>query len=373
MKKIISRHLSKHRLSRGLKQISASYLARSFRSKNSRRLLIFHDPNRISFSQVYPFIFYEDKLFEQYSIEVRCQPFSDLIEGKVGQLPQADIILLQPWFTTPPDDLKRAFDTINNHNPHAELSFMDSYAHNDLRLAKYFPDDLKFYLKKSLFKDLDNYLKPRRGDTNLNEYYSDLYEVPATLIDFKTPKEILPKLRLSPNFFTAPHFLEQFGNSVPPQKGRPLDVHARLGSRGSPWYQAMRENSIKTIRSIPNVIISGETGIAFPKYMEELRNARLCFSPFGYGELCWRDIEAIQTGATLIKQNMDHLQTLPNLYEADVTYLPIKWDFSDLEEVVQKALTDIALREHLANEAYQRIAHYINEDKFISDVSFLFE
>jgi hypothetical protein len=366
--------LVRNRLTRGLKCSAARYLARPFAHKDSRRMVIFHHPSRISYSQIYPFLLHQKEIWDRYGVEIRCHPFQDLQAGKIGYLAQADIVLLQPWFTVDPHEVRAACDQIGRHSPQAELSFLDSYAHNDLRLARYLPDTFRFYLKKSLFKAREDYLKVYRGDTNLNQYYSDLYGLPAEPVDFQVPDDVIAKLRLSPNFFTAPHLMETFGAKVPPpQKGRTLDVQTRLGFRGSPWYQGMREASLKAIHSIPDITLSPGGKLSHDDYMAEMRNARLCFSPFGYGELCWRDIEAIQAGAVIIKQDMSHLDTMPGLYEPGVTYLPVKWDFSDLQEVVQTALQDEDLRTRLTQEAYRRVTDYISRSTFVADTGFLFE
>ena len=67
--------------------------------------------------------------------------------------------------------------------------------------------------------------------------------------------------------------------------------------------------------------------IAQMRFLEEMRQSKLCWSPFGYGELCWRDIEAYMTGAVLIKPDVSHLGSLPDLYRPHETYLPVRWDF----------------------------------------------
>ena len=70
---------------------------------------------------------------------------------------------------------------------------------------------------------------------------------------------------------------------------------------------------------------------------------------------------------------MSHLDTLPDIYRAEETYLPVKWDFSDLEEVVAWALDDEALCRHLTQNAYRAIADYVRRDRFVDDVAFLFQ
>jgi hypothetical protein len=146
--------LVRNRLTRGLKCSAARYLARPFAHKDSRRMVIFHHPSRISYSQIYPFLLHQKEIWDRYGVEIRCHPFQDLQAGKIGYLAQADIVLLQPWFTVDPHEVRAACDQIGRHSPQAELSFLDSYAHNDLRLARYLPDTFRFYLKKSLFNTI---------------------------------------------------------------------------------------------------------------------------------------------------------------------------------------------------------------------------
>ena len=74
------------------------------------------------------------------------------------------------------------------------------------------------------------------------------------------------------------------------------------------------------------------------RFLAELRAAKLCFSPFGYGEICWRDIEAIACGAVLVKPDMAHLITRPDLYEDGVTYVACRWDYADLAEAMGAAV-----------------------------------
>lgn len=364
----------KYRVAQGRRQLAAAYMARPFGWGGSvRNVLIAHHPKRISYSQIYPFFHYARGFRARYGVRFRAVPFNDLLTRGKGLLGRADTLLLQPWFTATPDEVRAACAAARAANPNMAISFLDSYAHNDLRMARHLPETLQFYVKKSLFKAPRDYLKAYRGDTNLNEYYSDLAGLSAEPVEFNVPEAILPKLRLCPNFFTAPHLIETFDAAAPPpQEGRHLDVQSRLRADGSPWYNAMRRNAIDAINVVEGISISPEGKLGFDAFMEEMRAAKLCFSPFGYGELCWRDIEAIQAGAVMVKQSMNHLDTKPDLYEAGETYLPVKWDCSDLEEVLRGALEDDALRHRIAQTAYRRIADYIQQERFVDDMGFLF-
>ena len=48
--------------------------------------------------------------------------------------------------------------------------------------------------------------------------------------------------------------------------------------------------------------------------MRELAQCGICFSPFGYGEVCWRDDEAVYSGALLINPGMSHMVTEPDVF-----------------------------------------------------------
>ena len=108
-----------------------------------------------------------------------------------------------------------------------------------------------------------------------------------------------------------------------------------------------------------------EGRVSRKEYMRELFNAKLCFSPFGYGEMCWRDIEAILAGAVLIKPRMDHLETLPELYDPGVTYLPSRWDFTDLADIVENAGKDLEALEVIAMEATNRVTNFLKAQQFV--------
>ena len=56
----------------------------------------------------------------------------------------------------------------------------------------------------------------------------------------------------------------------------------------------------------------------------------------------------------MIKQNMNHLETWPNLWIENKTYLPFEWDFSDFEEKIDFIFSNPEKMVELANHA-QRI------------------
>lgn len=72
-------------------------------------------------------------------------------------------------------------------------------------------------------------------------------------------------------------------------------------------------------------------------YQRELSWSQACLSPFGWGEVCFRDSEAIRAGAVLVKPSMKHLETWPDLYSPDKA-VSIDWAGSRLVQTVAEVL-----------------------------------
>ncbi len=110
--------------------------------------------------------------------------------------------------------------------------------------------------------------------------------------------------------------------------------------------------------------------LSFHKYLNEVDNYSAFISPFGWGEICFRDFEAILFGKVLIKPNCDHIDTWPNIYEKNM-YLPINWKLDNFDEVIQKSLEEEAIETvNFARLRYRSSLQQINTrvDKIIREV-----
>lgn len=99
-----------------------------------------------------------------------------------------------------------------------------------------------------------------------------------------------------------------------------------------------------------------------------MRRCRLVFSPFGWGELCLRDYEAICSGCLLLKPDIAHLRTSPDVFVPGETYVPIRWDLSDLGEACEKYLSDEKTAASMARAAQDRLSRYYEHGGFVADV-----
>ena len=347
---------------------------RSFSAAARKRVLLLSEPGHIPQSQTFPFHFYQPELFARWQhqlIELPTKVFEAAPERAPGN---ADIVCVQTWFDLTPARCDALFQAIRSCNPSAKIVFLDSFAPTDLRLATMLDPHIDLYVKKHVFKDRTRYGQPTHGDTNLVDYYGKLYGLDYAEQNYAIPPGFLDKLVVGPSFCTAPRLLPQFFDRAAARKLTPrFDIQARLAVQGTDWYQSMRGQAVSMIDGLDQYSVLSRNGINQRQYMRELRESRLCFSPFGYGEVCWRDYEAILSGALLIKPDMSHIETAPDIFRANETYIPVAWDFSDLAEVMAWWLAHPNESEKIARQAYQVLHEHARQAKFVEQMSRVFE
>ena len=84
------------------------------------------------------------------------------------------------------------------------------------------------------------------------------------------------------------------------------------------------------------VIAAGgdDARVPLPVFQEEMERAKIGFSPFGWGEVTDRDFHIVNSGALLMKPDMSHLRTEPDIYRDGETYVAVRGDLADVEEKV---------------------------------------
>lgn len=207
------------------------------------------------------------------------------------------------------------------------------------------------YFKKQLLKNREDYCREVYGARTFCEYYHDMLHLEDETISKRhyepADKQYLFKLRIAWNVGIGDLYARGWKHLLPwvikpkfksPSSNRSLDIQYR-GSGYSPIAGYPRTRSKELLLEMKGQVLMSDITKRIPKseFIKEGQDSKSILSPFGWGEICGRDFEAFVYGACMIKQDMSHCETYPDAYQPYVTYVPLKWDFSDFKEKISKA------------------------------------
>lgn len=333
-------------------------LNRPFSKRTSCRVLLAYQNDMLAYPQFASFLNATER-FVDCRIEFRATPYKKLAADRLPD--DLDAIFIQSSYEPAVGELENLMNALKLRLPDLEIAYFDWFAPADIRFAARVDPWVSHYVKKSLLRDRSAYLRTGLGHSNLSDFFSARFGTENPPGEWKIPASILPKLSVGPSFSTSPDLVHYFQQTRPPAaRSRSIDIHARLATSGTPWYSAMRGEAAAVVaRDFQDLNVASEGFVPKSKYMRELRRSKLCFSPFGYGEVCWRDFEAVAVGTVLVKPDMSHLETEPDIYRPFETYVPVRWDLSDLNERVRRALADPEGTRRMALRAFDVVRDHL--------------
>lgn len=247
-------------------------------------------------------------------------------------------------------------------------------------------DFVDVFLKKQVLKDKRYYTEKHSG--NDLRIWLNNQKLKTDITEFKPcPKDQLHKVKLGwniglndyryfgykmgrlSNYLSYYLYPTRFSKVT---KERPFD----LTFRGSIHHEKDLKNTISYQRNrvlelfdSMNMNIASGPAISKFRYWQEMRKAKLSISPFGWGEICYRDFETFIAGAILVKPSMEHLKTYPQLFIPQETYIPLRWDMEDLEEKLDFAIAQYSYYQQIAENGQERYRSAINDgDSFIHSI-----
>jgi hypothetical protein len=307
------------------------------------------------------------------------------------------ILIMERWFQhrDPRDLSPEDADLMEKlRNKYQTIYFMNGQPEagtNRLELLPYV--DKLFY--KSIFSDPQNYLRDLYAKNLFADYYHQKYGVTDLHPGFHpqpAPAAAeIQKIGLSWNIGLGAYprrrwpqrtgvFLARAGfpglgrlfktglPHPPPDFSAPartIAVHGRIDPVSSESIAYQRRLYLEKIKGDPRFI----TGMVSERqYYEELFDSKIVLSPFGWGEVCFRDFEAIISGALLFKPDMSHLKTWPDVYIPFETYIPLSWDGTDIKEKTETYLANDGERKRIAENAWEQYRSALKdpEDRFSS-------
>lgn len=154
------------------------------------------------------------------------------------------------------------------------------------------------------------------------------------------PEAALARIRLGYNWLFHPHLdalasASEEGGSAP----RDIDVFFAGTMAYARWHIGWhRGRAARVLERMPGRVIVGR-GRPFPQpeYRRLLWRSRIVVSPWGFGETCIRDVEALLAGCILVKPATRFCETWPDYHRA-ANCLWCRPDFADAPAVVGRAL-----------------------------------
>lgn len=112
-----------------------------------------------------------------------------------------------------------------------------------------------------------------------------------------------------------------------------------FGIRNDLYYSRHRKRSLDELDKLDGTYNVVSNRLLPEDYNIALRKSKCAVSPFGMGEICFRDFETWNMGCILIKPFMDNVITYPNPYIDRETYFACNNNWDDLNEIIHVVLS----------------------------------
>jgi hypothetical protein len=289
-----------------------------------------------------------------------------LTDAGAPDLADCDILILEA----------RAFGEMRNHAQATVLDFAEKlgrrvrvvWADNYDSTGQVFAEILPLvqgYWKSQILAEPNQYKTPFYGGRTFTDYYHREFHVSDDVPQYSatvTDDHLLGRMAVSWNMGLSDHgrlarwtewlyrhshqtvFARSPVGFESAASARNLPLSARFGA--SYGRRTIGFQRAELLRQLAGRISA--TRISRTAYRRELRTARAVLSPYGWGEICLRDFETLIAGAALVKPDMSHVATWPNWYLPRQTYLPVRWDLSDMDAVLDEIVTRPALAMEIA-------------------------
>lgn len=361
------RHLIKRSLKFRVMEPARALMDHAIASVSSRPVtrvsVVSDDLVYTSEQQIAPLCDYRDALRAQLGVVVARSLVGDALSIGSAQLRGSHAILLKLAYHTPAREVLAIARALRERaGASAKLIYLDGDDDPCVQWPELLPL-VDLYVKKQIFADAAEYERDRIGKTNLTDYAARTFgrSFAGDRVPFSRgvdPSQV-HKITLGWNL-ALDRKIRALRRTVVSAHPKDIDVSCRANLDPSIWIHPFREPVARILRSLDGEyrVLTPENRVSQDEYYLEMRRSRICVSPFGYGEICWRDFEAILCGCLLVKPDVGHLRTEPDLFLPLETYVPVRWDFADLEEVLRHYLTHPEERERICRQALERLLAY---------------
>ena len=345
-------------------------------ARETRRFLLVTDGGaQTSDMQYDPLKRSADAIRRRFGVVFRPMMLQEAMALSPAALARFAVVGLKLSFRTTADDATRIAE-----------SFRDKLDGGPTRLVYYDGDDdsciqwpavlrvADLYVKKHVFRDLADYQNSYLGKSNLTDYvarqFGTSFESNMIPRSGVPAMEDLSKLHLGWNIGLDDKIANLYRMlQTAPAVEKDNDIVCRASVPATDWLFPLRDAAGKALEPLASRyrVLVPTHRVPQDQYYAEMRRSRICVSPLGYGEICWRDFETILCGCLMIKPDMGHIRTEPDIFIEGETYVPIRWDYADLVEKCEYYLEHEDERRRIADRAFEVLTAYYRSEQFLDN------
>jgi Glycosyl transferases group 1 len=340
-------------------------------------LLIGGTEDSIVAAQREPFADERHLLKRQFGINLKSVRAETLAEIQAGcKTDNSDVVFLFPSWRESASEIDRVVREIRDEKPQRKLIFVDPFAQTSSNFFQVLPY-VDLFLKRQRPRDLSEYQQGFIGGSRFTASIAESgIELNNWSVSSEVPTAYEHRIVTGWSLGTATRFrralLPRFGFSR--RYPKTIDVFCRMSlgtQQQKEWYCDYRIAAVEALQPLVqdyNLAASArfaeEGFIPRRQYEQELKGSRIVFSPFGWGETCWRDFEAICYECLLVKPSMEYIDIEPNIFIPEETYVPVQWDLADLEEKCRYYLENPEKADRIIQNARWVYSDYFKQGKF---------
>ena len=313
----------------------------------------------------------------EMTFEIVATRTLDEVEAAVIGRP-ADIAFVMVSFKDHPDEVTALFRRLSEKPDGPKLVFLDYFAPASTPYFGVLPH-VDCYFKRQTYRDPSEYLVDYEGGNMLTDYIAKAMGIDLEGWSFSSrPDPVhLHKIVTGWNLGVTPHYrqLLRLTAAMPLSwERRPIAINCRLDLPTEPgakieWYHHYRRRWIEALSPLREEFrCTPSARIRRRYYFAEMILSQIGVSPFGWGEVCFRDYEVVAAGALLIKPSMGHLKTNPDIYVDGETYVAASWDGSDIREICRYYLAHPSEAKRIIQNGRQALSDYFEKDGFVRDI-----
>jgi hypothetical protein len=341
----------------------------------------------ISNNQIYPFFDNRKQLKREIGLEfkhIQAISFADI--ESAFQTESADIFFIRPSWRESTDEAKRVMQKLRQKQPEAKIIFIDPFDQISSTFFEILPY-VDHFLKYQRLKDSSQYKQSLKGGTVITDFMvRELgYDLNGWEITSEIPEGYEHRIETGWFITLGQKFKRSLVKKPMPWERAKKDIdvtcHVLYASKSNiEWYALHRMAAIDQLRSLSGqykLAISGEfvenRTVSTRQYINDSRRSRIMVSPFGWGELTWRDYEAVCFGCLLVKPAVEHIEVEPNIFIPGKTYVPVRWDFSDLQEKCDYYLQNPQEANLIIDNARRAYRAYFEQSRFVHKIATLLQ